>query len=156
MNALLSRLHGLRETGLGRWIAHCPAHDDRSPSLSVRVLDDGRTLVHCFAGCDVSDIVSAVGLSVADLFPDKPLTTTALPSQPIKLRPAEALLLLGHEITAAAMLADSLAAMLRAGEQPHQRALDRLLLAASRINRVRGFADSATPPEIAVIRRGVA
>jgi putative DNA primase/helicase len=48
----------------GRWIAdrgmcRCPAHDDRSPSLSVRV---GRTslLLHCFAGCSAADVLKAL------------------------------------------------------------------------------------------------
>ena len=33
---ILDRLDGVRPTGDGRWIARCPAHDDRSPSLSIR------------------------------------------------------------------------------------------------------------------------
>jgi hypothetical protein len=71
MNAdtLLSRLQSVRETGSDRWIARCPAHEDRSPSLSIRLLDDGRLLVHCFAGCEALSVVQAIGLSLADLFP---------------------------------------------------------------------------------------
>jgi len=73
MNAelLLSRLDGVRHTGPGRWMARCPAHEDRSPSLSIRETDDGRILVHDFAGCDVQSVLSAVGLTLADLFPDR-------------------------------------------------------------------------------------
>jgi hypothetical protein len=69
-NALLSRLEKVRQTKPGRWQACCPAHADRGPSLSVRELDDGRVLVHCFAGCNVNAIVSAVGLDMSDLFPE--------------------------------------------------------------------------------------
>lgn len=68
---LLSRLDRVRERGRGQWSARCPAHDDRSPSLSVRELDDGRLLVHCFGGCDVTAVVGAVGLDLADLFPER-------------------------------------------------------------------------------------
>lgn len=68
---LLSRLDKVRQTGPGRWVACCPAHDDRGPSLSVRELDDGRTLAHCFAGCTVHEVVSAVGLFLSDLFAEK-------------------------------------------------------------------------------------
>lgn len=67
---LLSRLDKVRRTGPGRWVACCPAHEDRRASLAVRELDD-RVLAHCFAGCTVHEVVSAVGLSLSDLFPEK-------------------------------------------------------------------------------------
>lgn len=74
---LLPRLEGVRRAGRG-WIARCPAHEDRSPSLSIGAGDDGRVLVHCFGGCPVSDVLAAVGLSVNDLFerrlPDRHMT----------------------------------------------------------------------------------
>jgi len=50
------------------WQARCPAHEDRSPSLSIREGDDGRVLVHCFAGCDLERILQALDLSVSELF----------------------------------------------------------------------------------------
>ncbi|MDM7322457.1 MAG: DNA primase [Gammaproteobacteria bacterium] len=71
LSRLLDRLQGVKRTGAGRWIARCPAHEDRHPSLAIRELEDGRVLLHCFAGCDVHQIVSAVGLSLADLFPPR-------------------------------------------------------------------------------------
>jgi hypothetical protein len=61
-----------RPIGAGRWAARCPAHQDRSPSLSVREGDDGRVLVHCFAGCPLTDILAKVGLSIRDLFAGPP------------------------------------------------------------------------------------
>ena len=67
---LLSRLDKVRRTGPGRWVACCPAHEDRRASLAVRELDD-RVLAHCFAGCAVHEVVHAVGLSLSDLFPEK-------------------------------------------------------------------------------------
>ncbi len=69
VDTLLSHLQGVRKTGSGRWIAKCPAHNDRSPSLSVCELNDGRVLLHCFAGCEALAVVQAVGLTLADLFP---------------------------------------------------------------------------------------
>lgn len=68
---LLSRLDKVRQTGKGKWMALCPAHDDKSPSLSIREKDDGCVLLHCFAGCPAHDVVAAVGLSLSDLFPEK-------------------------------------------------------------------------------------
>lgn len=79
IDALLSRLDGLRQgSGPDRWIARCPAHDDRSPSLSVRLADNGSILVKCFADCSAIDIMGTLGLSMTDLFPE-PLTKTFLP-----------------------------------------------------------------------------
>ena len=75
---LLSRLSGVRSTGRDRWIAKCPAHDDRSPSMTVRLLPDGRVLLHCFAGCDTGAVLDALGLTFGDLFPE-PLTREAMP-----------------------------------------------------------------------------
>ena len=66
---LLPRLQHVRRTGTGRWVASCPTREDRSPSLGIRELDDGRLLIHDFGGDDAASIVAAVGLSLADLFP---------------------------------------------------------------------------------------
>lgn len=68
---LLDRLEAVRPVGRGRWIARCPAHDDCSPSLSVRELADGRVLLHDFAGCDPGSVLAAVGLDLRDLFPNE-------------------------------------------------------------------------------------
>jgi putative DNA primase/helicase len=38
------------------WVAKCPCHDDRTASLSITDGDDGRLLLHCFAGCEFNDI----------------------------------------------------------------------------------------------------
>ena len=62
-------LHGVRRTGNSEWVAKCPAHDDRSPSMAVRETDDGRLLMHCFAGCEIGSMLAALGLRVGDLFP---------------------------------------------------------------------------------------
>lgn len=64
---LLGRLEGVITTGKG-WRARCPAHGGRSASLAITQGDNGTLLVHCFAGCQVSDVLGAVGLQIADLF----------------------------------------------------------------------------------------
>ena len=53
------------------WSARCPAHDDHDPSLSIGIGDDGKILLHCFAGCSMETIVAKLGLQPADLFPPK-------------------------------------------------------------------------------------
>lgn len=66
---LLSRLHGVKKHD-ERYTALCPAHQDKSPSLSLARGKDGRALVHCHAGCDTRDVLAAVGLELKDLFPE--------------------------------------------------------------------------------------
>ena len=69
LDLLLSRLEGVKQHG-ARYVARCPAHDDKSPSLSLSRGDDGRALVHCYVGCEARDVLAAVGLELRDLFPD--------------------------------------------------------------------------------------
>jgi hypothetical protein len=52
-----------------RFKALCPAHGDRTPSLSITEGDDGRVLLHCFGGCSFDSILTAMGLSIVELFP---------------------------------------------------------------------------------------
>ena len=58
---------GYTVRGSGPWTAECPAHEDRSPSLSVTQAD-GRVLIHCHAGCTASDVLAALHLRWPDLF----------------------------------------------------------------------------------------
>lgn len=70
MNNILGRLDKVRANGEGRWQACCPSHDDRSPSLSIKEDTSGKVLIHCWAGCDSRDVMAAIGLTLADLYPD--------------------------------------------------------------------------------------
>ena len=66
IEAILSRLLGVKRAGDG-WSALCPAHPDRNPSLSVHERE-GKTLVHCHAGCSVEAVLDALQLTSRDLF----------------------------------------------------------------------------------------
>src|SRR5215207_8324320 len=64
---LLDRLDVASRIG-EKAMSFCPAHDDRStPSLSLKA-ENGRLLLHCFAGYRPEDIVSKTGLQMKDLF----------------------------------------------------------------------------------------
>ena len=70
VDALLSKLEGVKQVAHGRWRARCPAHDGKNVNvLSIGETTDGTVLLKCFAGCTVTDVVGAVGLNLADLFP---------------------------------------------------------------------------------------
>jgi hypothetical protein len=66
---IVARLEFCRQTSPTTWISRCPAHEDRSPSLSIRDVGGGRTLVHCFSGCTAEEVVESVGLVMQDLYP---------------------------------------------------------------------------------------
>lgn len=68
---VLRLLKDVYETADG-WVACCPAHRDRSPSLSIRVGDRGTVLLYCHAGCEIKKIVAALGFTMEDLFAKLP------------------------------------------------------------------------------------
>jgi len=53
----------------GRVSVRCPVHGDERPSLGLRERDDGSLLVHCYAGCSTVDVLDALDLTFADLWP---------------------------------------------------------------------------------------
>jgi 5S rRNA maturation endonuclease (ribonuclease M5) len=67
----LSRLERVNKTANG-WMALCPGHPDKTPSLSVSTGEDGKTLIDCKAGCSPEKVCAALGITLADLFADKP------------------------------------------------------------------------------------
>lgn len=57
-----------KRIGRGKWIAKCPAHSDKHPSLSIAEGKKGM-LVKCMSnGCDTRDVMAAVGLKISNLF----------------------------------------------------------------------------------------
>lgn len=126
---VLSRVEKPRQRQPGQHSACCPAHDDKGPSLSIRETPDGAVLLHCFAGCAVSDVVAALGLRMHDLFPprERPRRTPRRIAR--ALTAGQALELLDQEINLVAIAAANLA---------HGHAISvsdrsRLILAAGRL-----------------------
>ena len=65
---VLDKLEGIKQNGK-EYVARCPSHgNDSSPSLSIKEGEDGRVLLHCFAGCRFKEIVEALGLRPRDTF----------------------------------------------------------------------------------------
>ncbi len=65
---ILTSLEGVRQIS-GGYIALCPAHNDRNPSLSIRDGDEG-VVLYCHAGCSINDVTSSMELNLSDLFHD--------------------------------------------------------------------------------------
>ena len=59
------------KSGKDEYQCICPAHDDRTASLGVKEMPDGRILINCFAGCAANDILGAVGLTFDDIVPQR-------------------------------------------------------------------------------------
>lgn len=66
---LLDRLDGVQKSGKG-WRSRCPACGGTSRKVSIAEAD-GRVLVHCFGGCKADEVIAAVGVTWADLFPPR-------------------------------------------------------------------------------------
>ncbi len=62
----LSRFQNVRQCGADAWMAACPAHEDTNASLSIKRGEDGRLVMHCFAGCSFSEILHALGMEPKD------------------------------------------------------------------------------------------
>ena len=125
---VLSRLSKVRGRN-GSWVACCPAHDDRSPSLSIRE-DGDRVLVHCHAGCDVSSVLGAVGLDMTDLFPPRPESGPQPRHQRVRLFASDVLRVL-HTEAAVVMVA---AYNIRNGVKLTDEDMERLAVAWRRID----------------------
>lgn len=67
LDALTQGGSKVRTHGDRRAVAQCPAHEDGTPSLSLRD-GDGQALVYCHAGCDTADVLDALDMRAADLF----------------------------------------------------------------------------------------
>ena len=133
MNAelLLLRLQGVRKRGSSQWSARCPAHDDKSPSLSIRENPDGRVLLHCFGGCHTRNVVEALGLALEDLFP--PNADRAPFERRSLITASQALELLADEALLVATAAGNVSNGIRLTAQDRQR----LFAAAGRISWLR-------------------
>ncbi len=131
-DTLLAHLENVKRTGDGRWLARCPAHADRRPSLNVRETPDGVVLVKCWAGCSAHEITSAVGLDMAALFPEK-ITHDGKPER----RPFPAADVL-RAVSFETMIVSLAAAQMAKGKALAGDDLERLKLAASRLQAAAG------------------
>ncbi len=77
MDHILEDLKDVKPKSGGGWMACCPVHHDRKPSLSIDQEHNGTILLHCFAGCETEAIVAKLGLELSDLYPPTVRSITA-------------------------------------------------------------------------------
>jgi len=137
---LLQRLEKVKGRN-GRWTARCPAHNDKGPSLAIREVDDGRILLHCFAGCDTANVVGAVGLDMSDLFPPdekrKDYHVTGKPSMKSAFFASDLMRIIAFE----ALIVKIVAFDIANGKPLSQETQDRMLVAYQRIDEATRYAN---------------
>ena len=133
-DTLLSRLDGVRQTGQGRWRARCPAHAGKSASLAIRDGDDGRVLIHCFAGCEALEVLSAAGLTFADVMPERLAYNHGTMRRPFI--PADVFDIARQEIAVVAVLASDLHKHKTVSDADYER----IFIAVERLDDIAGAA----------------
>lgn len=71
LNEIISRFNGVKSIGENSYQVQCPAHKDDKASLTISE-EDNKILMHCHAGCDLNNILNAIGLQEKDLFNNPP------------------------------------------------------------------------------------
>lgn len=132
IDLVLARLDGykIRENGRDRWRSCCPGHGGKNPSaLSIGVGADDQVLLRCWHGCDVEQVVHALGLELSDLFPPKADSVSAPSGRRRLITAAQALGVLEEEITLAVICASDMAR----GEVLDEATRERLTQSAARV-----------------------
>lgn len=133
---LLSRLSKVRKMGPDRWMACCPAHGDKSPSLSIRECSDGRVLIHCWTGCSTESIIDAIGLTFDALFPEKAIGNY-VPREKMPFSHREAMAALVPETTVVALIGRQMIGGITNDEKTQQA----LITAVSRISSAQSYVE---------------
>lgn len=127
---LLSRLEEVRRTGVDRWMARCPCHDDKNPSLSVRETPDGRILINDWGGCGTDAVLRTLGLNLTALFPDRLPDGLHRTDKAPRIPASDILRVVANEVYVAACAASEL----EAGRTLSLEDRDRLSLCVRRLN----------------------
>lgn len=136
---VLNSLESSRMVSLDKWIAKCPAHDDRRPSLSLKVATDGKVLIHCWAGCSTPDVLYAMGLDFSDLFPNqnRRIRGHACGSLTRQFDFRDAFLGVAHEILVVRLILEQM----HDGQAVKEEHKERLALAETRVSDALAFVD---------------
>ena len=149
IEALISRLDGVKETGPGKYVARCPAHEDRSPSLAIKDCGDGRILLHDFAGCETEDVLAALGLTFADVMPERIGAEHLYKPERQRFDARQVFECVSHEVMVVCLIAEKYANVVSGEDEA------RLTIAASRLHEALDSAPPLkTPDEMRAIRRG--
>lgn len=69
---VLVKLNGVKRKLPGRYVALCPVHNEKTPSLAITDAGDGKVLLHCFGcGAGAIEIINALGIDASEIFPQR-------------------------------------------------------------------------------------
>ena len=139
LDKLLSNLQKVKRTSNNSWMACCSAHEDRSPSLSIKDTGDGRLILKCFAGCETIDVLGAIGMDWDDVMPPKQPVERIPTVKPLKqtIYATDALRVIKNE----AMIITMAAMDINKGRVITDAELSRIKLAMERIQTAVGAAN---------------
>ena len=130
IDTVLSRLDKVKKTSKdNEYSALCSAHDDKSPSLSIKELPDGRILINCFAGCESKQVLDSIGLSFEDLYPE---SKGSFKSEKRPFSSSHGLKMIGYE----SIIILACAGFLREGKELSEANFARMVEAVTRIQNV--------------------
>lgn len=115
-------------------MALCPAHQDKTPSLSIREAD-GKILLHCWTGCSAVEVVEAIGLTINDLF-ESPLAHH-VKRERMPFSPRDALEALAPEVLFVGLCAQALAK----GRKMSDETRKRMELASGRLTAAHSYCE---------------
>lgn len=136
LQEFLSTLQQVKKTGPARYIALCPSHQDRRPSLTITEKDDGMVLIRCWAGCGAADILAAVGMEFDALYPPRTDDHRGRPARK-PWNPADLLQVMAFEATVVRLCAADVAS----GKPLNEAQTARLVTARQRLEAAAGAAN---------------
>jgi len=79
---ILAALDRVRSTGTDKWVALCPCHDEKTPSLNISIASNGNVMIYCF-GCGANglEVYRTLGLNLDELFGGKKLESNYIPQE---------------------------------------------------------------------------
>ena len=135
---ILPLLEGVKQTGPGRYLALCPVHREKTPSL-VLTDKNGKILIHCFGcGCGIDEFCTALGTSLDELFPDKLEANYSGKRKREYFNAGDLLRIIDHETFVICLCAGDILA----GKTLLLSDIERLKMAKLRINGVMNYARS--------------
>lgn len=123
----LNKLNKVQGRGRDSWVACCPSHDDKNPSLKIDIKND-KILIKCWSGCSTEDILGSVGMDFDDIFPDRAIYHRSSGDRPT-LSSSDALRIIKYE----AMIIYMMGVDLRAKKIPSEEDHNRFVLAVGRV-----------------------